>query len=351
MVEHPAMERLLRRRRVAGRRFQRRQAVVHQIVADVSARLVVRNLHLSFGGELERRLGDVALRALRPLRDALHDVAIVIARLERHPRVDARRVGAQRGLEDAAPLDERLPVEPADDAQARDAVRRHHLRQRDALVRARRGVLGVQPFLVQPRLDPRQRRDRLIGEPELAQEARHERRRERRMPDDELVQRRRDRRGVARTDDARRPPVGHSPPRPAAASCAAPCDARSRSGRAAASPAPPTARRSRGARPPGRRRSPARRSRGRCALRCARSASWRSRRRADSPRGARWRARAARRSSRAAGSRAPRARAPRRRAHCRGATRPPDRCPRRRPPPRRVGRAPSRGRAACRRAA
>ena len=80
---------------------------------------------------------DLFFRPLHPLCDVLDDVAIVIARPERHRRVVAARILPQKLFRGALRFDEILPVETRDRAQARDAVRDRDLRQRDSPIRSR----------------------------------------------------------------------------------------------------------------------------------------------------------------------------------------------------------------------
>ena len=104
------------------------------------------------------------------------DVAISVARRGRHRRVHAGGIAAKHGFRRTRRLDERVPVDAADGAQAHDAVRHHELRQRLLLRRLLRRFLDRHVFVGDPLLEPEQRREIRSPAADLLQESRDERR-------------------------------------------------------------------------------------------------------------------------------------------------------------------------------
>ncbi len=189
VTAHPAVQPFAGGGLIPGRALERGAALVHEVVAHVRAARVGRVVGGGGAREVVREAGHGRFVPPGPPGNALHDVAILVARRERHALVGACGIFAQHRLHDALPLDERLPVHAGDGAQAGDAVRHHDLRQRGALGRSNSGILAAQSLVGDPLLEPDQRWDRDPTGAELVQEAGNERRGERRGLGDELVER------------------------------------------------------------------------------------------------------------------------------------------------------------------
>ena len=171
MRAHPPVHRLPRSRPVARGPLQRKQAVVDQVVADVAAPRVFAIQGHASACQVHGVPGDTLLASAGPLGDPLHHLPVLVAGGERHSRVEARRILPEHRLDPALPLDERLPVRPGDGAQARDAVRHHHLGQRQALGGPRGGLLRAERLLGDPLLQPHDGGQGAALDPELLQEA------------------------------------------------------------------------------------------------------------------------------------------------------------------------------------
>ena len=186
MVENPAMEPFAERGSVARRRFECGEAAVDEVIAHMlEPRIALRRTFFgvrvalgvgcrAFACQLRHLARHILLRHGGALRDPLHDVAIPVACGEVHPRIIPRRVLAQDRLHGALSLDEGAPVHPADRSQARDAVGHHELGEREALGRAGGSVVGRDPLLVYPLLEPDEGGKGPRAEPELVEEARDE---------------------------------------------------------------------------------------------------------------------------------------------------------------------------------
>ncbi len=121
--QDPAVHRLAHAGPVAGGRLQLGEPLVDQVVAHVGAERGLRPVVRARPGELHRARGPRPPPAAPgPPGDPLDDVAVLVAGGEGHPRVEPRGVLAQHRLDGALPLDERLPVQVRDGAQAGDAV-------------------------------------------------------------------------------------------------------------------------------------------------------------------------------------------------------------------------------------
>ena len=187
---HQSFHALARRRRIPGHLFQFSQPVIDQVEPDVRpARIAaaLRRQRLA-AGQLHGPTRHRSLPVTRTPGNTLDDVAILVARRERHLRVEPRGILAERGFHHALFLDEHAPVATADVAQAVDAVRHHDLRQRQPLRRLRHRVLGAHTDFAQPVLEPRQRRRGPFRLPQRLQERRHELRCEPLVTLDKLAQ-------------------------------------------------------------------------------------------------------------------------------------------------------------------
>ena len=162
-------------------RFEAGDAGVDEVIADVCLALVggleERERHAA--RTIERVLRHFNFREARALGHALDHVPVLVARRETHAAVEARRVLAEHAIHRALALDEDLPVTQPDRPQARDAVRHHQRGQREPFGSALRRVVGRQPLIGDPPLEPEQRREPARRQPELLQEPRDEGRRER----------------------------------------------------------------------------------------------------------------------------------------------------------------------------
>jgi hypothetical protein len=129
-------------------------------------------------GEIDGDPGHVLLEPAGPPGDLLDDVAIPIARGERHARVVAGGVLPQHRLHGALLLDDHPPVQSGDDPQARDAVRHHDLREGQSLRRADFGFVGAQALLHHPLFERAAERGIVLLSLELKQESMDEERSE-----------------------------------------------------------------------------------------------------------------------------------------------------------------------------
>ncbi len=193
--QHPSVDGFSDGGAVPHRSLQLAAPLIDQVVADVPAAHRVR-LRASVAvavrgatGELDRLVRDRDLRGMDALGQLLHDVAVGVARRERHAPVEVRRIFRQHAIHRTLPLDDRLPVHARHGTQTRDAVRGRDLRERDALRGLGGGLLGAQRIFGDPLLEPEDGGHRALRLPELVQEARDEDRIERRRAADELVQR------------------------------------------------------------------------------------------------------------------------------------------------------------------
>ena len=138
-----------RQRHLVGKpRLQLSNPAIDQPVPHVRASHI-RRVRL---GEANRCARDLALIRLRMFRNALHRVAITVARGKGHPRVLARRITLENLLHHTQPLDKVAPVALRDVPQTHDAVRHHQRRQGEPLRRARRGFRGADALLSEPAL-------------------------------------------------------------------------------------------------------------------------------------------------------------------------------------------------------
>ena len=107
--------------------------------------------------EIHRPLRHRCFTMSAAFRDTLHDVAVLVARRERHQGIETRWILAKRRLHDALMLDKRSPVVPSDVAQARDAIGHHELRQHEPLRRQGHGIFWRNTGIAHPSLEPHER--------------------------------------------------------------------------------------------------------------------------------------------------------------------------------------------------
>ena len=173
------MHPLANARPIRQRLLQLEAAIVDEVVANVRRTRAATQVPLRSCRGANRGRRDVVLRNVRAPRQVLDDVAIAVARLKRHRRVDAARIAAQLGFGEAGGLDELRPVDAPDGAKARDAVRHHELREGEMLRGPLHRFLDAHHFVGDPLLEPHQRRE--VGAPaaDLLEETSEEGRRER----------------------------------------------------------------------------------------------------------------------------------------------------------------------------
>ena len=207
-----AKDPLAKRWPIPDRPLERRQTLVDEVIAHV------RGARDGTAAPLRRRRcldslpGNVVLGDVGSAREPLDDVAIAIARLERHAGIHARRIAAQHPFRRARSLDELRPVDAADLPQARDAVRHHELRHREMLCGALHRFLHAHHLIRDPLFDPQQRREVRAATPHLLQESREECGAQQRRVVDERVELARQRisAGVFRGEQPRHQRVGRA---------------------------------------------------------------------------------------------------------------------------------------------
>ena len=157
VAEHRAVQRLADAGTIPRAALELREPVIYKVVAHVCTQ---RRGALTVGlppGVSARQIGresrDLRLVAFRTHRDPFDYVTVLIARRERHPRVEPRRILTQLGIELALLLDERAPIHARDRAETSDAVGHHDLRDREPVRRERRrdlprhSLVGDRPAL------------------------------------------------------------------------------------------------------------------------------------------------------------------------------------------------------------
>ena len=178
------IDRLQRCRPIPDGRLERRQALVHQEVANVRAP-AARGLR---SREIDCRPGHGLLGRSTSLGDPFDRVTVPVAGVEGHPGVESRGIGSQHGLGSALAFDEGSPIQPGDGPQAGDAVRHHQLGQRQSLDRLRGRRFRREPVLGQPLFELGETREAGGGRVEQLEQAADEGRGEGRMAVDELAQ-------------------------------------------------------------------------------------------------------------------------------------------------------------------
>ncbi len=154
VAQDRAHDALARARAVTEDLFEPDHVVADEVVADVRARGLRRRPRGRVGGQPQRAARHFQFVRAGALRDALDDVAVAVARVEVHARVDARRVFAEQRIDEAHRLEEVAPVERREQPHRGDDVADGDLGGGLPLVFEVDGLLGGEPALVQPALQP-----------------------------------------------------------------------------------------------------------------------------------------------------------------------------------------------------
>ena len=180
------MQRLSGGRPIPRRSLQLGEPVVDQVVAHV---VPARIRRFTFGGLLgafHRPPGDGFLGAPSPLRDPLDDVAVPVARGERHAAVKFRRIVAQGRFQATLALDEQAPIRPGDGPETGDAVGHPDLGERQPPGRPGGRLLGAEGFVGDPVLEVAQGDER-VSMAQLLEKAGDENRGQRRRISEEAL--------------------------------------------------------------------------------------------------------------------------------------------------------------------
>ena len=162
--EGESAEPLSRRRAKRHVDLEAEPARADQVMADVRGPVADPLQLRRLARALDGAQGDAHLCLSGGLGKLLHSLAVAVAALEIHSRVDGRRVAPQDLLHQADPLHVAAPVERAAEPQARDRVARRGLIGGLTLVLGTDGVLGRRPSGGECLLHPGvERRDSRVG--------------------------------------------------------------------------------------------------------------------------------------------------------------------------------------------